>query len=221
MAPRGRHFAFEPLPRLAADLRERFPSVEIVECALGDVTGTASFEYVRNAPGYSGLRPRRYDVANPDIERITVRTDTLDNVIPKGVNVAFIKINVEGGEYHAIVGGLSTIRRGTPEFGSGFETWLFHELLVWRDYLSGASLEHWRSTSGLEVDFLIDGRIAVGAKAADNVSPQDLRGLRAIQEEGRIARRYCVCLEPRRRRVDGIDIVPAVEFITELWEELG
>jgi predicted AAA+ superfamily ATPase len=113
------------------------------------------------------------------------------------------------------------IRLGTPEFGAGFETWLFHELLVWRDYVSGASLEHWRSTSGLEVDFVIDGRIAVEAKATANASPQDLRGLRAIRDEGRFARRYCVCLEPRRRRVEGIDIVPATEFITELWEDLG
>lgn len=110
------------------------------------------------------------------------------------------------------------IRPGTPEFGEGFETWLFHELRVWCDYASGAPLHHWRSTSGFEVDFLIDERIAVEAKATENVSPQDLRSLRAITEEARFARRYCVCLEPRRRRVDGIDIVPATDFITELWE---
>jgi hypothetical protein len=36
LAPRGRHWAFEPLPHLAADLRQRFPTVEVREAALSD-----------------------------------------------------------------------------------------------------------------------------------------------------------------------------------------
>lgn len=107
--------------------------------------------------------------------------------------------------------------RGTPEFGEAFESLVFHELLAWRDYVSGAPLHYWRSTSGFEVDFLIDERIAVEVKATENVSAQDLRALRAIQEEGRIKRRYCVCLASRRRRLDGVEILPFAEFVDELW----
>src|ERR1051325_4025841 len=94
LAPRGRHYAFEPLPALAPALRQRFPSVEVFECALSDTAGSASFEFVKSSPGYSGLRPRHYGFRNPEIERITVRTDTLDNVIPPHVEVAFVKIDV-------------------------------------------------------------------------------------------------------------------------------
>jgi len=114
LAPRGRHFAFEPIPGLAADLRRRFPSVHVCERALTNSVGSAAFELVVDAPAYSGLRRREYDVPDPTVQRIVVDTDTLDDVIPQGVPVAFMKIDVEGGEYHVLLGGLSTLERCRP-----------------------------------------------------------------------------------------------------------
>ena len=114
LAPKGRHFAFEPLPHLAAILRDRFPGVQVFQCALSDKVETASFEFVRNAPAYSGLRPRVYDVSAPRIERISVASNTLDNLIPRDEQVSFVKIDVEGGEYHAMLGGMATLRRCRP-----------------------------------------------------------------------------------------------------------
>jgi predicted AAA+ superfamily ATPase len=108
-------------------------------------------------------------------------------------------------------------RVGTPEFGQAFETWLFHELLCHRDYVSGDPLHFWRTTSGFEVDFIIGDHTAVEAKATEHVAPDDLRGLRAMAEEKALRRYLCVSLERRRREVDGVVILPYGEFLERLW----
>ncbi|MGH9363719.1 MAG: ATP-binding protein [Thermoanaerobaculia bacterium] len=108
-------------------------------------------------------------------------------------------------------------RPGTPEFGLAFETYLMHELVSHRDYVSGEPLGYWRSTSGFEVDFIIGDHTAVEVKAKENVSPQDLRPLRALAEEKKLKRYLCVSLEPRTRRIQEIVILPLKKFLEALW----
>ena len=105
----------------------------------------------------------------------------------------------------------------SPEFGQGLETFVMHELLSWRDYVSGEPLCHWRSTSGFEVDFLIGDHTALEIKAGASVSGADLRSLRALADEKRLKRFICACLEKRPRTVDGISILPVTEFLERLW----
>ena len=107
---------------------------------------------------------------------------------------------------------------GTPEFGPAFETWILHELLAHRDYVSGQGVSFWRSTSGFEVDFILGDHTAVELKAKEYVGAQDLRSLRALREEGLLRRYLCVSLEPRRRDVDGIAVLPYREFLDALWD---
>ncbi len=109
------------------------------------------------------------------------------------------------------------VRAGTPEFGPAFETWLFHELVCHRDYARGEPIQHWRSASGFEVDFVLGDHTAIEAKAKEVVSSRDLRSLRALGEERTIKRLVCVCLEPRRRVIDGITILPWRDFLGALW----
>ncbi len=109
------------------------------------------------------------------------------------------------------------VKPGTPEFGAAFETWLLHELVAWRDYLSGETIRYWRSTSGFEVDFILGDHTAIEVKAKDNVSPQDLKSLRALAEEEKLKRYLCVSLEPRPRQVGGITILPFRKFLEALW----
>ncbi len=75
------------------------------------------------------------------------------------------------------------VRKGTPEFGPAFETWLLHELVCHRDYAGGAGVSHWRSASGYEVDFVLGDHTAIEVKAKENVAPRELRGLLALAEE--------------------------------------
>jgi predicted AAA+ superfamily ATPase len=110
------------------------------------------------------------------------------------------------------------LKPGTPEFGMGFESFVFHELASHRDYLSSPPISHWRSASGFEVDFILGDHTAIEVKAKEIVSSQDLRSLRALAEEKRFKRLVCVSLERRRRTVDGLSILPIREFLDELWE---
>jgi FkbM family methyltransferase len=114
IAPAGTHFAFEPLPHLAAGLRAAFPGVRVHETALGNRAGTAEFVYVESAPAYSGLRRRIYDQPDPVLKPIEVKVSRLDDVIPQAQPVAFLKLDIEGGEYDALQGGVETIRRCRP-----------------------------------------------------------------------------------------------------------
>lgn len=108
-------------------------------------------------------------------------------------------------------------RPGTPEFGEAFETVLMHELVSYRDYISGESLSYWRSTSGFEVDFILGDHTAVEVKAKENVSAHDLKSLRALAEEKKLKRYLCVSLGPRRRNLENITILPLREFLEALW----
>lgn len=120
----GNHYAFEPIPYLYKDLVRRYaPKVNIYPYALSNVNGTTKFQLVKNALAYSGLRKRRYDIANPEIEEIDVELKTLDEVIPSNININFIKIDVEGAELGVLKGGINTLKRSKPlilfEFGKG------------------------------------------------------------------------------------------------------
>ncbi len=108
-------------------------------------------------------------------------------------------------------------RAGTPEFGEAFETYLMHELKSYSDYISGEQLSYWRSTSGFEVDFIIGDHTALEVKAKKNLSPNDIKSLRMLAEEGKLKRYICVSMEPRRRKIGNIDILPYKEFLESLW----
>lgn len=108
-------------------------------------------------------------------------------------------------------------RPGTPEFGEAFETYLMHELISYSDYVSGENLSYWRSTSGFEVDFIIGDHTAVEVKAKENLSVSDLKPLRALSEEKKLKRYLCVSLEPRRRRLEDVMVLPYKDFLEALW----
>jgi predicted AAA+ superfamily ATPase len=108
-------------------------------------------------------------------------------------------------------------RLGTPEFGEAFETYLMHELVSYTDYISGEPLNYWRSTSGFEVDFILGEHTAVEVKAKENVSARDLKSLRAFAEEKKLKRYLCVSLEPRKRNLENMTVLPFRDFLDALW----
>jgi predicted AAA+ superfamily ATPase len=112
----------------------------------------------------------------------------------------------------------SSLSPRSPEFGEAFETYLFHELASWNDYVGPVPLAYWRSTSNFEVDFVLGDQTAIEAKAKNPVAERDLRGLHALREEKLLKHHLMVCLETRPRVVDGIEILPWKDFLDRLWD---
>jgi FkbM family methyltransferase len=114
VAPGARHFAFEPIPALAAEIERSFPAVECRRLALGAQPGQAEFCHFRTFDGWSGLR------RNPEIsderghpEYITVTVSTLDIELAD-VSPSVVKIDVEGAELEVLEGGRDLLLRARP-----------------------------------------------------------------------------------------------------------
>ncbi len=90
------------------------PGSAFHQAAVSDSNGEAEFQFVENDPAYSGVRRRVYDRPDPRVVTIRVPVATVDETIPAGQPIAFMKIDIEGGEYHAIKGAVSTIRQWQP-----------------------------------------------------------------------------------------------------------
>lgn len=115
LAPNGKHACFEPIPVMFAELQNKFGSrATIYPYALSDQSGNTTFQFVKNAPAYSGLNQRAYAIANPEIEEIQVEVKTLDELIPDSLRIDLIKIDVEGGEFKVLKGAKETLKRNQP-----------------------------------------------------------------------------------------------------------
>lgn len=113
--------------------------------------------------------------------------------------------------------GRDRLERKHADYGEALEAFLHHELRAWTDQGRREPLCYWRSTSDFEVDFILDDRIAIEVKATARVQAADLKGLRALKEEGLLARYLLVSLDPKRQQWDGIECVPVELFLSELW----
>jgi FkbM family methyltransferase len=125
----GHIYAVEPLPVIAAILRQRVEKlrhiVTVLEAALSDHAGRSEFIYFDGPnsahpsyphwnSGYSALvaPPRHLAMSHQTIE---VEVTTIDKLFAQPPpRLDFIKLDLEGGEYHAMKGGVRTISRLRP-----------------------------------------------------------------------------------------------------------
>ena len=115
---------------------------------------------------------------------------------------------------------LPRIGETSADFGELFEHYVFMELRAWIDYRRPRTpIAFWRSRSGHEVDFILDDRVAIEAKATRRVQQKHLRGLLALADEGLVERSIIVCREDRPRLERGIEVWPLEFFLAELWQD--
>jgi FkbM family methyltransferase len=109
LAPRGKHLAFEPVPRKAAWLRRKFPEVDVRNVALADTTGSVRFgEDSRSA--FSSILP----AGPPRRGEFTVPCDRLDNIVDPDRRADFLKVDVEGAELMVLRGATGVLQRDHP-----------------------------------------------------------------------------------------------------------
>ena len=107
-------------------------------------------------------------------------------------------------------------------FGKAFENWLINEVRACNSYCANHwDLSFWRLSTGGEVDLLInDCEFAIEFKSSERITNQHLKGLRLLKDEfPKVKRSILVSLENLPRKTeDGIEIIPAAQFIEMLWK---
>jgi FkbM family methyltransferase len=113
-APRGRHFAFEPIPHLYESLKRRFSkNTTVYNYALSSRKGITSFNYYPGRPAVSGLLERNLLIGQR-AEILTVEVEILDDLIPEDLPIHLVKIDVEGAELEVLKGARKLLERNKP-----------------------------------------------------------------------------------------------------------
>jgi hypothetical protein len=109
---------------------------------------------------------------------------------------------------------------GSAEFRKAFEQYILMELKAYQAYRRpDLPIAFWRTAAGQEVDFILgDKEAAIEVKGSARVHEGDLRGLRALGEDGPVRKAMLVCLEDEPRKLaGGVTIVPWRRFLERLW----
>ena len=119
----GLMIAVEAIPDLAHSLdkkleSENFADVIIINMALGKEVGETNFNHVTGLDGWSGIAQRQDlpEWARGTVKTIQVPMVTLDRIVAdlKVPSVRFIKMDIEGGEYHALQGATQLMNSAQP-----------------------------------------------------------------------------------------------------------
>jgi predicted AAA+ superfamily ATPase len=113
-----------------------------------------------------------------------------------------------------------TLDRNSDLYGRTFEHWVGLEL---RSYLSykriNLPLHYWQSTNKHEVDFLVDDQIAIEVKATKKITPNDLKGLKYLEEENQHQAFYVVSNDPIEAKYGKIHCIHWKTFAERLWAD--
>ena len=115
----GTVHAFEPIPIIRSQLvanalAANANNIVVYPFALSEVNGMAEFQFIPNLPEESGLKARHVYNAVPDpVQLIPVQQHCLDDLLPE-TSVAFMKIDIEGGELDMLKGSRRLLRRARP-----------------------------------------------------------------------------------------------------------
>lgn len=109
---------------------------------------------------------------------------------------------------------------GSTDFGKSFEHFLLLEILTYRRTKEpDLDVRYWRTSTGLEVDFILGSMdAAIEVKAANRAHASHSTALRALRTEARVKQALLVTLESMPRKLDGgIEVLPWQVFLERLW----
>ena len=113
----------------------------------------------------------------------------------------------------------TNLQPGSADFGHAFEHFMMQEIIAYLNYSeSDEKLSYWRTASGYEVDAIVgNGRVAVEFKSSEEVQSKHTKGLRAFSEDFSDARLIIVSLDRNPRMLNGVEVLPAYDFLRMLW----
>ena len=115
--------------------------------------------------------------------------------------------------------GIRSLERNASFYGKSFEHFIWMELRAWLSYTRREEeLSFWRTRHGYEVDFLVGSELAIEVKASKNVSSRDLKGLRALAEEGICQKFYLVSHDTLNKKYEQFHALHWRTFLDQLWE---
>ena len=103
---------------------------------------------------------------------------------------------------------------------ASLETLCFQELSAINDYYNyGYNLYYWRTSNGVEVDFILygpKGLLAFEIKRSDRISKKNLKGLKLFANDYPEAKLYMLYGGSRQEYVNNISILPVEKALKEL-----
>ena len=113
----------------------------------------------------------------------------------------------------------SNLLPGSIDFGHAFEHFMIQEIIAYLSYNEKKEkLSYWRTSNGYEVDAIIgDARVAIEFKSSEEVQSKHTKGLKAFEEDFPNAKKIIVSLDRNKRILNGIEVIPAMEFLQMLW----
>jgi len=121
VGPMGQVYAFEPIKSLYKNLerelkKRQFTNAKLFELALGRQLGKIPFNYFENRPAFSGIERRGSSFTDSEggLSKINVQCATLDSKLPVFKRISAIKLDIEGGELHALMGARKCLSKSRP-----------------------------------------------------------------------------------------------------------
>jgi FkbM family methyltransferase len=122
IAPNGLVVAIEAAPPMLEEITRigkqyysnLLPLIDLRGIGLSDHSGKTTFFFAAEAPGLSGLHSRPGIVPGPltEFEVNLTRFDEISGTLERPI--CFMKVDVEGGEYHSLRGAQDTLRNDRP-----------------------------------------------------------------------------------------------------------
>jgi predicted AAA+ superfamily ATPase len=116
--------------------------------------------------------------------------------------------------------GIKEVLPQSERWGSSLEQAIALEINAYLSYSNlDFPLNYWRTDTGVEVDFIIDGRVGIEVKSSMHTTNRDHKHLIKLREEGQFSHLILVNLSSRSSIIDGVLHLSLTDFVSRLWSK--